>query len=82
MGQSTDLETTTGSTRIVRTVCDRCHSECGVLVHVRDGKVIKVEGDPNHPANEGSMCVKGLAVVQMVYHPDRILYPIKRAGQR
>ncbi|MFC1995309.1 molybdopterin-dependent oxidoreductase [Chloroflexota bacterium] len=82
MGQKADLETGTGSTQIVRTVCDRCHSECGVLVHVRDGKVIKVEGDPNHPANNGAMCAKGLAVVQMVYHPDRILYPMERIGQR
>ncbi len=62
MGQSSDLEAVTGSTRVVRTVCDRCHSECGVLVHVRDGKVIKVEGGPTHPANEGAMCAKGLAV--------------------
>ena len=82
MGQNTDLETGTGSTKIVRTVCDRCHSECGVLVHVRDGKVIKVEGDPNHPANEGALCVKGLAALQVVYHPDRITYPMKRSGQR
>ena len=71
-----------GSTKIVRTVCDRCHCECGVLVHVRDGKAIKIEGDPNHPINEGAMCAKGLAALQVVYHPERILYPIKRAGQR
>ena len=82
MKQNVDLETGTGSTRIVRTVCDRCHCECGVLVQVRDGKAIKVEGDPNHPINEGSMCAKGLAVLQEVYHPDRNTYPMKRTGQR
>ena len=82
MEQNADLETGTGSTRIVRTVCDRCHCECGVLVHVRDGKAIKIEGDPNHPMNDGTMCVKGLAALQAVYHPDRIIYPMKRAGQR
>jgi len=59
MEQNADLGTGTGSTRIVRTVCDRCHCECGVLVHVRDGKAIKIEGDPNHPVNDGTMCVKG-----------------------
>jgi anaerobic selenocysteine-containing dehydrogenase len=68
--------------KIVRTVCDRCHCECGVLVHVVDGKAVKIEGDPDHPINEGSMCAKGLAALQAVYHPDRILYPLRRAGQR
>lgn len=82
MEQNADLETGTGSTRIVRTVCDRCHCQCGVLVHARDEKAIKIEGDPNHPINEGTMCAKGLAALQTVYHPDRIIYPMKRAGQR
>lgn len=77
-----DSEREVDSTRIVRTVCDRCHCECGVLVHVRDEKAIKVEGDPHHPINEGSLCPKGLAVLQTVYHADRILYPMKRTGQR
>jgi anaerobic selenocysteine-containing dehydrogenase len=82
MGQKEDLEKGTGHTKIVRTICDRCHCECGVLAHVRDGKVIKIQGDPNHPILDGSMCVKGLAFLQLVYHPDRIIYPMKRAGKR
>ena len=69
-------------TRIVRTVCDRCHCECGVLAYVAEGRVVKIEGDPDHPINEGRMCVKGLAAIQMVYHPDRLLHPMKRAGAR
>ena len=77
-----DSEREADSTGIVRTVCDRCHCECGVLVHVRDERAIKVEGDPHHPINEGSLCPKGLAVLQTVYHADRILYPMKRTGQR
>ncbi|MFC1980912.1 molybdopterin-dependent oxidoreductase [Chloroflexota bacterium] len=77
-----NLKTKAGGTRIVRTVCDRCHCECGVLVRVRDGKAVKVEGDPNHPVNEGMMCPKGLAVLQVVYHPDRLIYPMRRAGKR
>jgi hypothetical protein len=57
--------------RIVRTMCDLCHCECGVLAHVQDGKVIKIEGDPNCPINEGHLCPKGLAAIQLLYHPER-----------
>ncbi len=67
---------------IIPTLCDRCHCSCGVLAHVRDGKVVKVEGDPSFPQNEGFMCPKGLAVVQFLNHPDRLRYPMKRVGAR
>jgi len=64
----------------LRTVCRSCHGGCGVIAHVQDGKVIKVEGDPESPISHGSMCTKGLAITQLAYHPDRILYPMKKAG--
>ena len=64
----------------VKTVCRNCHGGCGVIAHVRDGKVVKVEGDPDSPISHGSMCAKGLAVTQMAYHPDRILHPMKKIG--
>jgi anaerobic selenocysteine-containing dehydrogenase len=53
-----------------------------VLAFVKDGKILKIEGDPEHPYNEGRLCSKGLAVKQLVYNPDRLLYPMKRIGQR
>jgi anaerobic selenocysteine-containing dehydrogenase len=53
-----------------------------VLVHVRDGVITKLEGDPDFPTNHGTMCSKGLAFKQLVYHPDRLKYPMKRAGKR
>lgn len=68
--------------KVVRTVCQGCMSECGVLVHVRDGKAVKIEGDPDHPLNHGFMCPKGLSYLQTVYHPDRVIYPLKRIGAR
>jgi anaerobic selenocysteine-containing dehydrogenase len=68
--------------KIVRTACQACHSECGVLVHVKDGVVIKVEGDPEHPASRGFICVKGRAQPQLVNHPDRLKFPMKRTGER
>jgi anaerobic selenocysteine-containing dehydrogenase len=64
----------------IRTVCRSCHGGCGVIAHVKDGKVIKVEGDPDSPISHGTMCAKGLAVTQLAYHPDRVLYPMKRNG--
>jgi thiosulfate reductase/polysulfide reductase chain A len=67
---------------VVRTVCQACHCECGALVTVNDGTITKVQGDPEHPMNQGFICVKGKAVPELVYHPDRLKYPLKRVGER
>ncbi|MDO9122829.1 MAG: molybdopterin-dependent oxidoreductase, partial [Deltaproteobacteria bacterium] len=66
----------------IRTACRSCHGGCGVIAHVKDGRVIKVEGDPDSPISHGTLCTKGLAITQLAYHPDRILYPMKRAGAK
>ena len=68
--------------KIVRSVCQSCHCECGVLVHVKDGKVTQIKGDPEHPMNRGFTCVKGRAQPQVLYHPDRVKYPMRRVGER
>ena len=72
----------TGEEKIVETVCQGCHVTCGVLVHVSDGKITKIEGNPEHPLSRGMMCPKGLAYKQIVHHPDRLKYPLKRVGER
>ncbi len=59
-----------------------CHGGCGVLAHVEDGRLVKVEGDPNHPFNQGRLCARCLAMTQYVYHPDRLTKPLKRIGER
>jgi anaerobic selenocysteine-containing dehydrogenase len=66
----------------IRTACRSCHGGCGVIAHVKNGKVVKVEGDPDSPISHGTLCSKGLAITQLAYHPDRILYPMKRAGAK
>jgi len=71
-----------GSDRVVKSNCRGCHGGCGVLVHVKDGRITRIEGDPDFPTNRGSMCSKGLAFQQLVYHPDRLLHPLKRAGKK
>ncbi len=73
-------------TEIIRTTAwsagPGCHGTCGVLAHVRNGKLTKIEGDPDHPWNRGRLCARCLAMTQYVYHPDRLTRPLKRAGER
>lgn len=68
--------------KVLHTICDSCMCQCGVLVHVKDGKAVKLEGDPDHPYNRGFMCPKGLSTLKTVYHPQRVIYPLKRDGDR
>jgi anaerobic selenocysteine-containing dehydrogenase len=58
------------------------HGGCGAEIYVKDGKVVRVEGDGNHPFNQGRLCPKGLAISQYMYHPDRVTHPLKRVGKR
>ena len=67
---------------IIRSVCQACHCECGVFVHLEDGRVTKIKGDKDNPMNRGFTCVKGRAQQELLYHPDRVLYPMKRTGER
>jgi anaerobic selenocysteine-containing dehydrogenase len=59
-----------------------CHGGCGVKVYIKDGKLIKVEGDEDHPYLQGRLCPRCLALTQYIYHPDRLRYPLKRIGER
>jgi anaerobic selenocysteine-containing dehydrogenase len=59
-----------------------CHGGCGVKVYVKDGKLLKVEGDEDHPFLQGRLCPRCLALTQYIYHPDRLRYPLKRVGER
>lgn len=69
---------------LVPTVCFNCESACGLLayVDVETLKIKKFEGNPLHPGSRGRNCAKGPATLNQVYDPDRILYPLKRAGKR
>jgi anaerobic selenocysteine-containing dehydrogenase len=59
-----------------------CHGGCGAKVFIKDGKFQKVEGDENHPYHQGRLCPRALALRQYIHHPDRLRYPMKRAGER
>jgi molybdopterin-containing oxidoreductase family iron-sulfur binding subunit len=62
------------------TVCRECPAGCGVLAKNRDGRVVKVEGNPDHPVNLGALCGRGQASLQGLYHPDRFNGPQRRDG--
>ena len=68
---------------IVKAFCARMdHGGCGLLLHVEKGRIIKVEGDPDSPLNRGTICAKGVAQIERLNHPDRLRYPLKRAGAK
>jgi anaerobic selenocysteine-containing dehydrogenase len=53
-----------------------------VLAHIKEGRLVKLEGDPDHPWNQGRLCARALAMTQYVEHPDRLRHPLKRVGER
>jgi anaerobic selenocysteine-containing dehydrogenase len=69
---------------LVPTTCFNCESACGLLAYIdKDSlQVRKFEGNPEHPGSRGRNCAKGPATINQVTDPDRILYPLKRAGKR
>ncbi len=62
------------------TICDP-RTQCGLDLYVKDGTIIKVEGSKSHPNNAGTICSKGAATRQYIYHSDRIKTPLKQIGK-
>lgn len=67
---------------IVHTACRACIANCGVIAHVKNGRVVKLEGDPVDPMSKGRLCAKGLSGINALYHPNRNKYPLVRVGAR
>jgi len=67
-----------GATSEVRTVCPYCGVGCGVLATVRQGRVLSVRGDPEHPTNRGGLCGKGQRLAETLRPGDRLLHPMLR----
>ncbi len=63
------------------TTCRECPAGCGVLARAREGRVVKLEGNPAHPVNRGTLCARGQAALQGLYNPDRIPRPRERQGE-
>ena len=70
-------------TRTTQWSAPGCHNGCQVLFYTDDeGKLVKVEGDPNGPFNKGRLCMRCLDLIEAVYNPDRLKYPMRRTGPR
>ena len=63
-------------------MCEMCVWRCGVLAKVKDGRVVKLEGNPDHPHSKGKLCPRGQAGLMNTYDPDRVLTPLVRVGNR
>ena len=59
-----------------------CPDTCSMRVKVKDGRVTGVEGNPDHPYTRGRLCVKTNRYEERVYHPERVLYPMRRSGPK
>ena len=80
--QMDESDRSVGDVQIFKSVCRSCHGGCGALLHVQNGKLIRVEGDPASPLNHGRLCPIGTVTVDLVNHPDRLQYPMRRRGRR
>ncbi len=72
--------TVAGISQYYATTCRECATACGVLAEVRDGRPIKLEGNPEHPMSRGAICATGLSSMQGLYNPDRFRSPMVREG--
>lgn len=71
-----------GEAMIKKAGCFFCHNHCGLLVHVENGKVVKVRGNPEHPITKGYVCARALRAPEWLYHRDQLTHPLKRSGAR
>ena len=75
-------EITPGVATWYTSVCGECEAGCGIWVRTREGRVIKVEGNPDHPVSGGALCSRGHSSIQGLYNPDRFTGPMaRRNGQ-
>lgn len=74
--------TVPGVSTYFATTCRECATACGVIAEVRDGRAIKLEGNPDHPLNRGALCARGQAALQGLYNPDRFRTPMIRQNGR
>lgn len=65
--------------QVTTTICPYCAVGCGMIAHTKNGKVVNIEGDPDHPINRGALCSKGASLYQIADNPTRVTKPRYRA---
>src|SRR5690606_31164767 len=73
-------EITPGIPLYYASTCLECPVGCGLHVKTREGRPIKLEGNPEHPVNRGALCARGQASIGRTYHPDRFAGPMRRGA--
>jgi anaerobic selenocysteine-containing dehydrogenase len=69
--------------RTVRATCPHdCPDTCAMRVTVEAGRVVRIQGDPDHTTTQGALCTKVSRYAERSYHPDRVLQPLKRVGPK
>ena len=66
----------------IASMCEMCVWRCGLLAKVVDGRVVKLEGNPDNPHSKGNLCPRGQSGLMNTYDPDRVLTPLIRVGKR
>lgn len=66
----------------ISSMCEMCVWRCGLIAKVKDGRVVKLEGNPEHPHSRGKLCPRGQSGLMNTYDPDRVLTPLIRVGKR
>ncbi len=67
---------------VVPTFCEICFWKCGIHAHVKDGRVTKIVGNPDHPLSNGKLCPRGTGGTGLLYDPDRLRQPMLRRSKR
>jgi molybdopterin-containing oxidoreductase family iron-sulfur binding subunit len=71
-----------GTPLYYRTACRECPAGCGVTARTREGRAVKLEGNPEDPIGRGALCARGQAALQALYHPERFRGPMRRQSDR
>jgi len=69
-------QVTPGIATVYASTCGECEASCGLHVTTREARPIKLEGNPDHPINQGSLCARGQVSIGRTYHPDRLEGPV------
>jgi thiosulfate reductase/polysulfide reductase chain A len=72
----------TDGDKVIPTFCELCFWKCGVLAHVKDGRVTKLVGNTDHPLSRGRLCPRGAGGTGLLYDPDRLKKPLVRVKKR
>jgi len=72
----------TGEATWYASTCRECPAGCGIIAKSREGRLVKLEGNPLHPINRGRLCMRGQAALQSLYNPDRLKQPLLKKGDK